>query len=319
MPTKKRCFLTVNRGKPSERAIALDSVQGRTYRQRDLLPPVQRVAQPLTSSPHNGQSGNREANASRSSPRHSSEQEPTGDADSSTLFGYLKKHKPEVLVLLTVTVLGGVIATAIFKFVIDPATSATPQSTASSQLVAPRKISTPADLRNYILAQPDWSGQPATFTAMLTIAVKEQSSPERPARVAMKVSGADVEAQSVSSLAHDGAKLRDGPIIIVGRVRESTASPVVWDPQGHEVEGPDTDAELESPDKNAVIFGLIEGSLSKGQVVYFPGVVVAVGHTKGGAGTAYVVSLSAAISRTPTSGAIKVRIDAYSMRTKPHT
>jgi len=197
--------------------------------------------------------------------------------------------------------------------------SSAPQPPTSTHPVAPPKISTPSDLKQYILAQTDWNSEPTTFSAMLTIAVNEQSSPEHPPRVTLKVSGTDIEAQSVSNLAHDGAKLRGGPIVIVGRVRESTASPVNWEPQGHTAPGPDFDAELESPNKRTVIYGLIAGKLRKGEVVYFPGVVVAVGRTKGGAATAYVVSLSAALSRMPTSRAIEVLIDAYPIRIKPRT
>lgn len=120
-----------------------------------------------------------------------------------------------------------------------------------------------------------------------------------------------VQAHSVSDVAQNGATLNLGPIMVVGRVRECTASPVTWEPQEHKASGPSTDAELESPDKKTVIYGLIAGKLSQGEVVYFPAVVVAVGHTRNGTGTAYVVSLSAAVSTTASSGDVDLLVSAY--------
>jgi hypothetical protein len=300
-------LLTVNRGKPSEREIALDSVQGRTYKQRDLPPPTPQLGQPPISTPRNGQSRGPGAAASRSPPKPSSEEEPTGDGDSSTVRGHWKARKGEVIL----AGVAGLVAAALVAAAGFAAMRLLHSPTTPTQPAAPGKISTPNALKKYVLTRTAWSGEPAIFAAMLKIAVSDQASPGHPPRVRLNATGTDVATQSVSNLAQNGARLHGGPMMIVGRVRESTASPVVWDPQGQEAEGPDTDAELESPDKKMVVFGLIEGSLSKGQVVYFPGVVVAVGHTKGSAGTAYVVSLSTAISRVPTSGAIRVRFDAY--------
>jgi hypothetical protein len=168
------------------------------------------------------------------------------------------------------------------------------------------------------VSNPNWLDTPTTFAARLRITLDEQATEGHPAAVSLNATGTDLEAHSVEDLAQNGADI-SGVVMVVGRVRTVSASPVTWTSGGHETRGPKHDAVLEAPDKRSVIFGLIAGKLRRGQIVYFPGVVVAVGDTKSRTATAYVVSVSAALTRVPTSGAIQVLIKAYLIALKQTT
>lgn len=236
-----------------------------------------------------------------------SSEQPTTSPESSTVRGHWQANKGEVI-------LGGlaaIAAAATVAIIASLGGSYIGQSSSSQIASTPAEISTPDQLHEYLLAQPIWDRHPTTFAAMLVAAIKTQASTGHPATVRLNGTGTDVEAHSVSDLAQNGATIHSGAVIIVGRVRAASASPVIWAPNGHETPGPDRDTTLESPNGKTVIYGLIAGSLEPGRVVYFPGVVVAVGDTANGAATAYVVSLAPSASRTPTSGAIRMLINAY--------
>jgi len=175
----------------------------------------------------------------------------------------------------------------------------------------PATIETIGTLRQYVLSSPHWLTTPTTFTARLKITLERQATTGHSAAVRLNPGGTDVEADSVEDIAQNGSEIT-GVVIVVGRVQEESASPVIWAPGGHARVGPDHNVVLESPSRRVRIFGLISGQPRRGEVVYFPGVVVAVGYTSNGVATAYVISLSAAVTtRLTTSGAIKVLIKAY--------
>jgi len=187
----------------------------------------------------------------------------------------------------------------------------TPDAQANKSPQQPATIETIGTLSQYVLSSPHWLTTPTTFTARLKITLERQATTGHSAAVRLNPAGTDVEADSVEDIAQNGAEIA-GVVIIVGRVQEANASPVIWAPHGRATAGPNHDTVLESPNRKVRIFGLISGHPRSGEVVYFPGVVVAVGYTSNGVATAYVISLSAAVTtRLTTSGAIKVLIKAY--------
>jgi hypothetical protein len=230
--------------------------------------------------------------------------EPTG---SRTFLEHWRNNKGAVLWGLVVALIAVVATYALPRIGADP-------SSGGLAAAPPSEISTPANLAEYLRLQPIWTGTPTTFTATLHMSLAFQASTGQRAAVRLNSTGTDIEAHSVEDIAQNGAGINLGSIIVVGRVRSASTSPATWAPGGRTTPGPNHDVVLESPNKKTIVFGLVAGDLSSGAVVYFPGVVVAVGHTRGGAVTAYVVGLSAAISRSPTSGAIRILIDAYSVR-----
>ena len=305
MSPKKHRLLTINRGTPSERKITPESVHGKTNGQRGQLPAQETPPSPITP-PINEGPARQERSPSENPNARSNDVEPPHEVEPDRFFRYLKTHKHQIIVLLTIAVLGTLAGDILYSQYSSPAPA--PK--------IPTKISSTHDLENYIRGQFKWRAELAMFPAMLKRALNEQAL-THPLQVNMNGSHTDLQAQSVTNLATNGADFRSGPIVIVGRIRESIASPVEWSPTGRVTFGPDRNTVLESPNKKLIIYGLLQGDdLLPGRIVYFPAVVVAVGDTSTGTATAYVVSLAAAISSPTTSGEVELLIHAYSIHLK---
>jgi hypothetical protein len=149
------------------------------------------------------------------------------------------------------------------------------------------------------------------FGASLSMAFERQGTTSDPASVKLNSRGTDLEAHSVGYIAENGATLQSRVIVVAGRVRSVSSSPSKWAANGSSVSGPDHDVALESPNHQSVVFGLAAGRLRQGSLVYFPAVVVAVGHTKQGSATSYVVAVGPATNRPAKSGTIGDLLRAY--------
>jgi hypothetical protein len=215
---------------------------------------------------------------------------------SSTVRGHWREHKGEVLLIGIVTLL----ATAAVPFGVKLLSAAS-----SPGNDPPSILSRAEDLGEYVRDQPYWSGPPSMFKDALADAFEDQDEPTHPVFVQLNAAGTDLEAHSVSYLAQNGAAVRSVVMVIVGRVRSVSSSAAQWAPQGKTEPGPNRDIVLESANHSNVIYGFVSGSPRAGAIVHFPGLVVAVGRTKEGASTAYVVGVGTATSRPPASGAIR--------------
>jgi hypothetical protein len=224
----------------------------------------------------------------------------------STIRGQWRAHKGEIVVgsiaSLVVSTVVGVAVWLIVAFLAGPGPSRT----------SPSAIRTPTDLREYLASLPIWSDRPTIFNPTVRMSIELQATDQQqPPAVRLNATGTDLETASVSEVAENGAALGTSTFIVVGRIRSTNTGPLPWEPNGHSAEGPNHDVELESPDRRTMIFGLIAGNPTVGEIVYFPALLVAVGYTRDGEATAFVVSLATAIDRSPTSGAIRALIDAY--------
>jgi hypothetical protein len=219
--------------------------------------------------------------------------------------GYWRDHKGQVIV--------GTMGALLVAGVTALLTGSLPSDSASAPSSGdpPTSISSAAELAAYVRAQSLWSDHPTTFPTTLELAVSEQSSSRHAVTVSLNAARTDVVAHSVGFLADDGASVNFSVIIVVGRVRSASISAAVWKHQGVAMSGPDHDTLLESQNGRNLIYGLVGGQLKRNTVVYFPGVVVAVGHTARDAATAYVVGLAPVSTRRPGSGTIRTLVASY--------
>jgi hypothetical protein len=154
---------------------------------------------------------------------------------------------------------------------------------------APSVIDTAHELRAYVLSRSFWKIQPTVFGASLRLAVNPPVDSDY--NLLLPSDGGVVDAYSVSDLISQGATMDAESFLAVGRVEKATASPVSFD-QGVGGMLQPTDAELTNAHGGSVIYALFDGgTVSNGDVVYFPAVVAAVGVTNNGNTTAYVVGL----------------------------
>jgi hypothetical protein len=151
---------------------------------------------------------------------------------------------------------------------------------------APNAIRSAADLRQYILSRPIWKTAPTTFADSINIAFNRG-----PAADTIQLASGVPVAYSVSKLISDGASLANQPVeptYIVGRVVSSIQSPVATDGWNSETVNDIVLSGAHGPDR---VYALVTGVPQVGDVVYFPGVVAAVGTTEGGSATTYVIGL----------------------------